>query len=350
MPDIVGTLQRLGHQVTISFCEPRDMAAAAARLKAAGLSYKVLCRRRRSVPITVLAFLIRLLSDRPDVIWTSLSRGTRIGQWGGRIAGIPVVSWKNSADVKRYIYRMKSMSRLWIADSQAVVNFLREDMQIPADQVKVWPLYRCNPEAPRAAGWDGQSVLHVGSVGRLRGEKNYGVLIDALAAFLKKHPHLAGRIRLTILGEGPDRDELERQIARLDLEGTVSLPGFSNDVVTFLASLHVYTQPSRFEGMCLAVHEAMNAGLPVIATPVGEMRNCVVDGQTGIVLHGDLVEALCMAFERIFADPGLLQQCGARALAYVCEKFSDEAYTRAATSILDKINTELLQGRASRAE
>ena len=340
IPDIVKTLQSLGHQVSIIACEPRDMGAAP-RLEAAGLSWHLLARRRRTLPVMVAAYLRQVLADRPDVIWTSLSWGNRVGQWVGRITGIPVISFKHSASVRRYTYRMRNMSRLWVGDSQTVEHFLREEMHIPPQQVLVWPLFQGCPDFPRARPWDGQSVLQIGSVGRLHEVKNYAGQLDALAAFLQNHPQLRSRLHFTILGDGPEREALEAQIARLALSDVVSLPGFSADVASFLSGLHVYIQTSRYEGMCLAVHEAMNAALPVIATPVGEIRDAVTDGETGYVLNGDLNEALTGVLERIFASPQQLEGLGEQARHYVLNKFSRERYTQAAATILDRLSENL---------
>ena len=246
-----------------------------------------------------------------------------------------------SASVRRYTYRMRNMSRLWVGDSQTVEHFLREEMHIPPQQVLVWPLFQGCPDFPRARPWDGQSVLQIGSVGRLHEVKNYAGLLDALAAFLQNHPQLRSRLHFTILGDGPEREALEAQIARLALSDVVSLPGFSADVASFLSGLHVYIQTSRYEGMCLAVHEAMNAALPVIATPVGEIRDAVTDGETGYVLNGDLNEALTGVLERIFASPQQLEGLGEQARHYVLNKFSRERYTQAAATILDRLSENL---------
>lgn len=340
IPDIVKTLQKLGHQVSIIACEPRDMGAAG-RLTDAGLSYSLLARKRRSLPVILSAYLAKIFFNRPDVIWTSLSWGTRIGQWAGRITGIPVISFKHSASVRRYTYQMREMSRLWIGDSQTVVNFLRDEMHIPAEKVMAWPFFQSNPQAPQANVWDGQSVLQLGSVGRLHKVKNYTGLIEALAIFLQKHPQRTSHIRLTILGDGPEREALQAKITQLGLHQVVFLPGFSPEVERFLTGLHVYVQTSHYEGMCMAVHEAMNAALPVIATPVGELRDAVIEGQTGYVLNGDLTVALVDALERIFANPTDIRQYGQQARYYVLDKFSHEHYTQAATMILSKLNDNL---------
>lgn len=340
IPDIVQTLEKLGHQVSIIACEPRDLGAVS-RLTEAGLTYRLLAKRRRAMPIILGAYLATIFSDRPDIIWTSLSWGTLIGQLAGRVMNIPVVSFKHSASVRFHTYLLRKMSRLWIGDSQTVVRFLHDEMHIPEQQIMPWPFFRSNPDAPQAVCWDGHSVLQLGSVGRLHEVKNYHLLIEALAAFLVKHPQLGSRIRLTILGDGPEREALEAKTQQLGLQEVVSLPGFSSEVAPFLASLHVYVQTSRYEGMCLAAHEAMNAALPIIATPVGELREAVINERTGFVLEGDFTAAVIDALERIFAQPGRLQQYGQQARQYVLDKFGRESYTQAAVRITTKLGDKL---------
>lgn len=347
IPDIIKTLEDFGHEVSIIACEPRDMGAAV-RLEEAGLSYKLLFNRRRAYLITLSAYLAHIFKDRPDIIWTSLSRANLIGQSAGLIAGIPVVSFKHSASVRRYTYLMRNMSRLWIGDSQTVVNYLRESMKIPDDKIMAWPLFQSNPDSPVAQMWDGKSVLQMGSVGRLHEVKNYAGLLEGLSFFFENHPEMKSRIRLTILGDGPEHEALRSKIAELDLNDVVSLPGFSEDVERFLAGLHVYIQTSRYEGMCLAVHEAMNAGLAVISTPVGEIRDSVKEGETGYMLNGDLKQALNTTLERIFAKPDELARYGKQARRYVLQKFSHAQYAHAAEMILNKLNTDFSGNSSSK--
>lgn len=71
-------------------------------------------------------------------------------------------------------------------------------------------LFQANPQAAQAQNWDGKSVLQLGSVGRLHEVKNYAGLITALASFVDKNPQLRSRIRLTILGEGPEQEALQK--------------------------------------------------------------------------------------------------------------------------------------------
>ena len=336
IPDIVTTLQSLGHDVSIIACEPRDLGAVP-RLNAAGLPYTILASRRRKLPIILAAYLRVVHRDRPDIIWTSLSFANLVGQCAAKILGVPIISFKHSASVRRYTYLLRNWSTLWVGDSQTVVEYLQQHMSIPADKVLPWPLFQSDAHAPQAAYWDGHSRLHIGSVGRLHEVKQYAALIDALALYLDKHPERRSCLQLTILGDGPERERLEDKIIEKNLQGIICLPGFSADVNQFLSGLHLYVQPSRYEGMCLALHEAMNVGLPVMATPVGEMRDAVQEGKTGFVLAGTLDTALESALEQIFAHPDQLARCGVNAREYVLQKFSHQQFVKAAERILAQL-------------
>lgn len=98
------------------------------------------------------------------------------------------------------------------------------------------------------------------SAGRLVAQKNHASLIRSFAA-----SGLAERCRLLILGEGPLRAELEQQVKQAGLEGAVVLPGHVPDVQPYLARASAYALSSRFEGMPLALLEAMQAGVPVVS-------------------------------------------------------------------------------------
>lgn len=336
--DIVTAIHCLGHQVYITACEPRDMGAAA-RLEEEGLSYDVLFKKRRSKNLVLLAFIKRILSFRPDVIMTSLNRATFIGQVAGKLTGVPVISFKNSTFAQKNTHLAKNISKLWIGDSHTVVQFLKNDLNIPEHKVMNWPLYYCNEKAPQAQKWDGCSELRLGSLGRLCSQKNYSVLLEGIALFLKKRPEWADRLRITILGEGETRKMLEQQREEWKLEKVVSLPGHSDDIEEFLSHQHVYLQPSLFEGMCIAAHEAMNAGLPLMATPVGELTHVIRHKQVGFLLEGDPVQAISDTLENIIDNPALLETYGKNALSHVRTSYSKQAFNMRAESIMNSVET-----------
>ena len=152
----------------------------------------------------------------------------------------------------------------------------------------------------------------VGNVARLAPQKDHRTLIEAA--------RLVPEAEFVVAGDGELRAELERLA-----EGTrVRFLGARDDVPAVLASLDVFAFPSLFEGLCLAVIEAQAAGVPVVATPVGGIRETVVDGETGLLVPtGDPV-ALAAAIRRLLEDREAAQAMAAEAKRRVRERFSIE--------------------------
>jgi glycosyltransferase involved in cell wall biosynthesis len=120
----------------------------------------------------------------------------------------------------------------------------------------------------------------VGSVGRLDPQKDYQNFVLAARLVLDKCPN----VRFAVAGEGPLRLSLENLIARLGLKGRFHLCGFRPDVVNFLAALDVFVLSSRWEGLPLAVLEAMLLGKPVVATNVGGNAEVIGPPLTGQIV------------------------------------------------------------------
>ena len=124
---------------------------------------------------------------------------------------------------------------------------------------------------------------------------------------LERHPEA----RFVIAGDGELRQELEHEAKKLG--DHVFIVGNRSDVPDLLASFSVFAYPSRFEGLCLAVIEAQAAGVPVVATPVGGIRETVVDGVTGLLVRPDDPEALADAIVRLLGDPAFARRLAAAA-------------------------------------
>lgn len=342
IPGLVQVMRQAGHQVDIVACEPRDMAAARL-LDEAGFPYHLLAQRRLPKWATMHRYARYVRHKPPDVIWTSLSSATLVGQMVGALHRIPVVSWKHSASLRSYTRLGKQLSQLWIADSPSVERYVLQAMRIPRQRVMTWPLFQRFHAPLPAKRWDGSGPLRIGSLGRLHPVKNYDLLIDALAILVAQRPDLKGQLQLTIAGEGPDRQRLEQRIAQYDLDDVVHLPGAldQDQVQPFLANLHLYTQPSHYEGMCLAMHEAMSAGLPVIATPVGEMAESVSRSGGGVLLAPDIAPSCAAAIGGFLDAPERLTRCGELGQAYIDRTYSETAFRKAGYAVIRRIETLL---------
>jgi glycosyltransferase involved in cell wall biosynthesis len=117
----------------------------------------------------------------------------------------------------------------------------------------------------------------------------------------------------------------------------LQLVGFVEKPKEFLASLHLYIQPSRYEGFCIAMHEAMQAGLPIIASKVGQMPYTVEAGSGWLVDPGD-VPALADALADALSHPERLAAMGQAAKARVYPRYSSEAFKDAGESILQRLS------------
>lgn len=342
VPAIARVIRDLGHEFHVFACEPRDRMAEPLLIEA-GVPYTLLSDRKASKRGSIWRFAAAVRRSRPDLIWGSLSQATLVGQVVGAMFGIPVVSWKHSADAKAYIRRSQRFSKLWIADSGDVASYLHESMGVETHRVATWPLFCPTfPDEPPAR-WDRMQPLRIGSAGRLHPQKNYELLIRAIDR-LRRDDHAAYEmIDVTIAGDGPLREDLKQLIASLSLQDKVRLRGWVSDVPAYLRSLHLYVQPSAYEGMCIAAHEAMAAGLPIVATPVGEMRRSVQTGRTGVLLDGDIVDGIGAAIRRFIAHPTTLKAYGENGRAYVERTMGAGAFARNGGDVLRRIEADVLR-------
>lgn len=140
--------------------------------------------------------------------------------------------------------------------------------------------------------------LNLVSVGSLYPVKNFGFMIDCFAEICEKNEN----VYLTILGEGESRKELEAQIKEKGLQEKVRLAGLVRDVENYLAAADIYVASSVYEGLPLSILEAMAAGLPIISTDVGGIREIVNNGENGILVPLGDKTAYINALEALIAD------------------------------------------------
>jgi glycosyltransferase involved in cell wall biosynthesis len=131
--------------------------------------------------------------------------------------------------------------------------------------------------------------------------------------------------QLVILGEGPERASLQRQVEELGLQGSVLMPGVVRDPEQWLQHAELFVLSSRFEGFPNALLEAMQCGLPVAAfdCPSGP-GEIVRHEQTGLLVPPGDTEALSAAISRLANDENLRRRLGSAAAADVATRFSLE--------------------------
>ena len=148
------------------------------------------------------------------------------------------------------------------------------------------------------------------SAARLMKQKNQLMLINAFAQVKKNYPDYT----LTIYGEGPFRETLEKRIEELGVGDSVFLPGKVQNVFDCIADADLFVLSSNFEGMPNALIEAMCLGLPVISTKVSGATDLIDHGKNGLLTDVGNTQQMVECMEQMLSDPQLRSSCANNAL------------------------------------
>ena len=337
LPGIITALQRGGADVSL-FALARKDGRAERALNAAGISAEVFTG---SLANHIGAYgwaKTAIAKDRPDALITSLTRATLLGQLVGESLGVPVASWQHSADAKPWNRRLLNWrsraSQFWIADSRSVANYIEHSFAVDPQDIAVWPLFEADPNAPHSQSRRRSEPIRIGTMGRLHASKGYDVLIDALRR-VEQQENLPP-FTVSVAGDGPDRERLRQRAADAGI-GSFELLGFVNKPAHYLASLHLYIQPSRREGFCIAMHQAMQAGLPIIASDVGEMPCTLENPRHGRIVRAGNAAELASAIIDCLRHEADLARMGEAARATVLQKFPPDTFDASAAEIVRRL-------------
>lgn len=164
----------------------------------------------------------------------------------------------------------------------------------------------------------GETDVLLLSVGRLVYQKGHEFLVRAMPAILSQIPG----VKVMICGDGPLRAGLEREIESRELTASVSLQGNQSEITRFLDSADVFVLPSRWEGLPVALLEAMGSGLPVVATHVEGVEEVVQDQVQGLLVPPEDAGALEQALLKLIPRPELRAKMGQAARQRIEESYT----------------------------
>ena len=233
----------------------------------------------------------------------------------------------------------------YVALSGQIESYLTERVGIAASRVE----RICNgvdtlrflPASARQAvagsPFDDPDTVIVGTVGRLQTVKDQLNLVRAVA-IARGQGEAGAKLRLLIAGDGPQRAEVEAEIAASGIGDITWLAGARSDVPEVMRALDIFALPSQAEGISNTILEAMASGLPVAATDVGGNAELVAAGETGALVPAQDPHAMAQALLRYTADAALRQSHGTAGRQRVERSFSIdnmvERYTRLYQSLL----------------
>lgn len=216
-----------------------------------------------------------------------------------------------------------------------IYNGVDENRFEPAGDVISLPLDR-----------SGAPVTVIGTVGRLDAIKGLSILLQAIDIIVNRRPESRSKLRVVIVGDGPELERLGSEVEEKGLAGIVWLAGDRNDVPAVLRRLDVFALASLNEGISNTILEAMSIGLPVVATRVGGNGELLISGRTGELVPANCPEAFADALLRYLDNGDLRRAHGIAARERVRRKFSLSSMI----SAYDRLYTEAIEAwKSSRA-
>jgi glycosyltransferase involved in cell wall biosynthesis len=146
----------------------------------------------------------------------------------------------------------------------------------------------------------------VGWIGRMTAIKRVDDILLAFRSLLER----GVEARLCLVGDGPDREEIEQRAHDLGISRSVLFVGYQRDVAPYYALFDTLVLPSANEGTPVVAIEALAAGRPVVATRVGGVPDVVEDGADGLLVRVGDVRGIVDALERLALDPELRRRFG----------------------------------------
>lgn len=265
---------------------------------------------------------------KPQIVHTHLFGGDTWGRLAAILAGVPVIisTEHNMGENETWVMKKIKLILSWftakiIAVSQGVKDYSVKVEGIKAEKIEVIyngiDLARFTYRGVKDL--DAKKIEAV-VVGRLEEQKGHQYLISAMPKILEKY---SGFI-LNIVGQGSLEKSLKEQVRQLGLKDKVNFKGTSTEVEKILAQMDLFILPSVWEGLGIVILEAQAAGLPVLASNVGGIREIIKSGQNGLLFEPKDPEAIFKTVDKILSNSELRKQIVETANAQVKAKFSLE--------------------------
>ncbi|MFA5926766.1 MAG: glycosyltransferase family 4 protein [Patescibacteria group bacterium] len=213
--------------------------------------------------------------------------------------GSPINEWVQ----KKILGWLNHNTDAVIAVSESVRKFLIDEGLVRRERIVVIPnavdLRDFEPRS-RAEKQKTNNPI-IGSIGNLNSQKGHRFLIEAMSGIIKKYPLAT----LEIIGDGEDRQSLERFINKLGLEHHISLLGHKKDVEKYLKHWDVFVLPSLAETFGIVLLEAMAMKVPVVATRVGGIPDVIENEKSGLLVRPRFPAEIGSATLRILGDKDL---------------------------------------------
>ncbi len=287
----------------------------------------------RTLPLFIPLFIRFLKKQRVDILHSHLFGPVTGASFAAYLAGIPHIGTLHdiyTIEAKKSRIRYIQLSSLFgtrlVTVSRQMKTYLTDLGKFKDDALQTIvngiDLDKFNIAGTRERypelGIGPQDIVLI-CVGRLEKIKGHDVLLEAFSLLRP-----GSRAKLLIVGDGPCRQDIEKQIRERSLHRDVIMLGQRDDIPGLLNLSDCFVLSSRSEGLSCSIIEAMAAGLPVIATDVGGNCELVVNGENGYLVQPDHPGILSRRLQSIIDDAPGRKKFGEMSLRFAREKYSIE--------------------------
>ncbi len=277
---------------------------------------------------------------RPDAVVLSLKQANIIGRAVlMAFPGIRCIAFEHIVTYQarrlQWAYRFLlwplsiRVGEVWADCQQTLDETSKYFVPRPGRRKHVVPLFRVADDTPEKDDYGLGDSLSICAAGRLSPVKNFDKIIRAVALLRDRGIDA----RLSIFGDGIERDALARLVETLDLDGRVVLKGYEAAWFTAGPDYDMYVNASDSEGFCIVVAEAMSVGLPVISTDVGGIREYGIDRENMLKAGSPAPSELADLMSELAADENLRHLLGQRAAQDMRSEYSAASIQQAGREI-----------------
>ena len=272
-----------------------------------------------------------LRKTRPDLIHAHTSKAGILGRLGAWVCNIPVVFTAHTwcfAEGTSWKWKLLGapFERIAAMPGGPIINVSEANRDLAlryrvASPSRLITIHNGVPDEQVASRRNPIDTPIIIMVARFAAPKDQALLLEACA-------DLKSPFRLQFAGAGPTRLSTERRVQQLGLEQQVEFLGDRPDIPKRLHDASIFALATNWEGLPLSILEAMRAGLPVVATGVGGVREAIRDGENGfLIARGDRT-AFTHALELLLNDAGLRARFGRTSRRIFEERFTAEQMLR----------------------
>ena len=306
--DISEALSAKGHEV-VSIVESRSKAKS---LLLSPRTYSINVRAHWD-PLAQMQIKTILKKEAPDLVHAHLARAAKMAGRAAKQFGIPslvkthnYVNLKYYRDVSCLVPTTRDQEKYLLSSGipkekiSRIPNFTALELIEESDKRKILDI----------------DVPHFVAIGRLVKKKGFDILLKALKEF-----SISNRFSLTIVGDGIERENLERMVSDQALNNEVAFAGWSDEVRPILDAADIFVLPSLDEPFGIVVLEAMARGVPIISTKT-QGPSEILDDTTAVLVEPGEVAAMVDGLKRVIEDPEQTLVRATKALSLCRDKYS----------------------------